>query len=224
MAVAPTIPIVSAGEYLNSGYHPDMEYVEGVLVERDVPTIAHSLLQLILGEYFRRYRKQFRFAALSDARTQIVERARYRIPDRSEEHTSELQSPMYPLFPYTTPSDLLSSASIFAGTASSSDLQRFRMLAPRSSSGLGIASRTDRKSTRLNSSHRCIPSFPTRRLPISYPRRVFSQVPQAVPICSAFGCSHPDRRAGSVSHPGPDAMSRTSSARQDRKLDPLGRH
>jgi Uma2 family endonuclease len=81
MAVAPTIPIVSADEYLNSGYHPDMEYVEGVLVERDVPTIAHSLLQLILGEYFRRYRKQFRFAALSDARTQIVERARYRIPE-----------------------------------------------------------------------------------------------------------------------------------------------
>ena len=81
MAVAPTVPIVSADEYLNSGYHPDMEYVEGVLVERDVPTIGHSLLQLILGEYFRRYRKQFRFAALPEARTQIVERARYRIPD-----------------------------------------------------------------------------------------------------------------------------------------------
>src|ERR1035441_5926259 len=81
MAVAPTIPIVSADEYLNSGYHPDMEYVEGILVERDVPTIAHSLLQLILGEYFRKYRKQFRFAALSETRTQIVEWARYRIPD-----------------------------------------------------------------------------------------------------------------------------------------------
>jgi Uma2 family endonuclease len=81
MAVAPTIPLVSAGEYLNSGYHPDMEYVEGILVERDVPTIAHSLLQLILGEYFRKYRKQFRFAALSETRTQIVEWARYRIPD-----------------------------------------------------------------------------------------------------------------------------------------------
>jgi Uma2 family endonuclease len=73
--------IVPADEYLNSGYHPDREYVEGVLVERDVPTIAHSLLQLILGEYFRRYRKQFRFAALSEARTQIVEQARYRVPD-----------------------------------------------------------------------------------------------------------------------------------------------
>jgi len=73
--------MVSADEYLSSGYHPDREYVDGVLVERDVPTIAHSLLQAILSEHFRKYRKQFRLAALSDARTQIVERARYRIPD-----------------------------------------------------------------------------------------------------------------------------------------------
>jgi Uma2 family endonuclease len=81
MAVVPTITLVSADEYLNSSYRPDVEYVDGVLVERGVPTVSHGLLQLILGEYFRRYRKQFRFAALSETRTQIVERARYRIPD-----------------------------------------------------------------------------------------------------------------------------------------------
>ena len=81
MAVAPTIPLVSADEYLKSGYHPDMEYVEGVLVERSVPTIAHSLLQIILAVYLDPYRTQFRFETLSEARTQIVERARYRIPD-----------------------------------------------------------------------------------------------------------------------------------------------
>jgi Uma2 family endonuclease len=73
--------IVSVDEYLNSGYHPDREYVEGVLVERDVPTISHSLLQILLAVYLDAYRKQFRFAALSEARTQIIERARYRIPD-----------------------------------------------------------------------------------------------------------------------------------------------
>jgi len=81
MAVAPTISRISADEYLNSGYHPDMEYVDGVLVERAVPTVAHGLLQAILSEYFRKYRKQFRFAVLSEARTQIIERTRYRIPD-----------------------------------------------------------------------------------------------------------------------------------------------
>ncbi|MGA3074293.1 MAG: Uma2 family endonuclease [Bryobacteraceae bacterium] len=81
MALAPTIPRISMDEYLTAGYHPDVEYVDGVLVERDVPTISHSLLQAILSEYFRKYRRQFRFAALSEPRTQIVERARYRIPD-----------------------------------------------------------------------------------------------------------------------------------------------
>lgn len=35
----------------------------------------------MLGEYFRRYRKQFGFAAISEPRTQIKERSRYRIPD-----------------------------------------------------------------------------------------------------------------------------------------------
>ena len=81
MAVAPTTPRISVEEYLTVGYHPDVEYVDGLLVERDAPTISHSLLQAMLSEYFRRFRKQFRFAALSEPRTQIVERARYRIPD-----------------------------------------------------------------------------------------------------------------------------------------------
>lgn len=81
MAVVPVIPLVSADEYLNSSYHPDMEYVDGALVERGVPTIAHGLLQAILTEYFRRYRQRFRFALLTETRTQIVERSRYRIPD-----------------------------------------------------------------------------------------------------------------------------------------------
>ncbi|MGA3040851.1 MAG: Uma2 family endonuclease [Bryobacteraceae bacterium] len=81
MALAPTIPHISMDEYLTAGYHPDVEYVDGVLVERDVPTISHSLLQILLGVYLDAFRKQFRFAALPEARTQIIERARYRVPD-----------------------------------------------------------------------------------------------------------------------------------------------
>src|ERR1039457_2034633 len=81
MAVAPIPPLVSVDEYLNSGYHPDMEYVDGALVERGMPTILHSLLQAILIEYFAQYRKALRFLTLPEVRTQIIERARYRIPD-----------------------------------------------------------------------------------------------------------------------------------------------
>jgi Uma2 family endonuclease len=81
MALAPTTPLVSVDEYLNSSYRPDMEYVDGALVERGMPTIAHSLLQMILIEYFSQYRKALRFLPLPEVRTQIIERARYRIPD-----------------------------------------------------------------------------------------------------------------------------------------------
>jgi Uma2 family endonuclease len=81
MAVVPTIPLVSPDEYLNSSYGPDMEYVDGVLVERGVPTVAHSLLQHILEVYLEFYYEQFQFEPLPEVRTQIVERARYRIPD-----------------------------------------------------------------------------------------------------------------------------------------------
>jgi len=81
MAVAPIPPLVSADEYLNSSYHPDVEFVDGVLVERGMPTIAHSLLQMILVQYFAQYQKLGRFLPLPEVRTRIIERARYRIPD-----------------------------------------------------------------------------------------------------------------------------------------------
>jgi Uma2 family endonuclease len=81
MAVAPLPPLVSVDEYLNSSYRPDLEYVDGALVERGMPTIAHSLLQKVLIQHFGEDRKTLRFVPLPGVRTQIVERARYRIPD-----------------------------------------------------------------------------------------------------------------------------------------------
>jgi Uma2 family endonuclease len=81
MAVAPLPPFVSADEYLNSSYRPDLEYIDGALVERGMPTIAHSVLQMILVEQFGKYRKALGYLPLPEVRTRIVERARYRIPD-----------------------------------------------------------------------------------------------------------------------------------------------
>jgi Uma2 family endonuclease len=81
MAVLPIPVILSVDEYLNSSYRPDMEYVDGVLVERGMPTIAHGLLQKILIQRFGQYERTLRFQPLPEVRTQIVERARYRIPD-----------------------------------------------------------------------------------------------------------------------------------------------
>lgn len=81
MTIAPTLPLVTVDEYLGSSWHPDREYVDGVLVERTVPTYFHALLQIIIGSYFRRFERQYRFKVLPELRTQIIEGARYRIPD-----------------------------------------------------------------------------------------------------------------------------------------------
>ena len=81
MATAPVQPAVSVDEYLSSSYRPDLEYVDGYLVERSVPTYLHSLLQALLISHFRQFEKQVGFKALPELRTQIIARARYRIPD-----------------------------------------------------------------------------------------------------------------------------------------------
>jgi Uma2 family endonuclease len=81
MAIAPTAPLVSVDEYLSTSYHPDREYIDGVLVERSVPTFFHALLQMIVGTYLRQFEEQYRFKVLPELRTQIIEGARYRIPD-----------------------------------------------------------------------------------------------------------------------------------------------
>ncbi len=81
MTTAPTLPFVPVEEYLNSSWLPDMEYVEGALVGRSLPTYAHSVLQLIVGGHLRNCRKQFHFGVASECRVELVKRSRYRIPD-----------------------------------------------------------------------------------------------------------------------------------------------
>jgi hypothetical protein len=44
MAAAPNLQSVPVDVYLNSSYSPDMEYVDGLLAERSMPTYCHALL------------------------------------------------------------------------------------------------------------------------------------------------------------------------------------
>jgi Uma2 family endonuclease len=81
MATAPTVPLVPVDEYLNTSYYPDVEFVDGLLVEKSIPTEIHRLLSVILLAWFRQYEKELHIKALADVRTQIIERARYRLPD-----------------------------------------------------------------------------------------------------------------------------------------------
>lgn len=68
-------------EYLNTSYRPDLEFVDGFLVERGMSTASHGLLQAIVAGWFYVLRNEFRLAVMTEPRTQIVARARYRIPD-----------------------------------------------------------------------------------------------------------------------------------------------
>ena len=78
--MATTAAFVSLDEYLNTSYEPDMEFVDGVLVERNVGTPKHGRLQIIVGSYFEKYRKSHRIYAFGDTRLRVAV-GRHRIPD-----------------------------------------------------------------------------------------------------------------------------------------------
>src|SRR6266581_8642615 len=70
--------LISVEEYLNTSYDPDVEYVDGVLVERNVGDWLHSLTQRnILVALTVRYPQVYAVPGLrSQTRT-----TRYRLPD-----------------------------------------------------------------------------------------------------------------------------------------------
>ncbi|HEY1338693.1 MAG TPA: Uma2 family endonuclease [Bryobacteraceae bacterium] len=73
---------VSLDEYLATSYEPDMDFIDGVLVRRNVGTPRHGLLQLIVGSYLHQFRESHRIESFTETRLRIDgETARHRIPD-----------------------------------------------------------------------------------------------------------------------------------------------
>ena len=77
MATLVTIPVE---QYLRSSYDPDMEYVDGRLVERNVGEYFHSRLQALLAALLGSRERQRRYHVFTVLRIRIGP-ARYRIPD-----------------------------------------------------------------------------------------------------------------------------------------------
>ena len=77
MATLATIPVE---EYLRTAYDPDMEYVDGQLVERNVGEYFHSRLQLLLAALLLSRERQRCYRVFTEQRIRIGP-ARYRIPD-----------------------------------------------------------------------------------------------------------------------------------------------
>ena len=72
---------ISMQEYLDTtDFHPDVEYVDGMLKERPVVASVHGLLQSLIGKWFLDHRAEWDVKAAVEVRTR-VSATRVRLPD-----------------------------------------------------------------------------------------------------------------------------------------------
>lgn len=72
--------LVSIQEYLHTVYRPDSDYVDGVLVERNVGEITHQMAQQDLVVFLRERRTLWGIFVVQELRVQVSP-TRYRVPD-----------------------------------------------------------------------------------------------------------------------------------------------
>ena len=78
MATATTL--ISIDEYLRTSYHPDRDYVDGEIQERNLGERDHARLQAILTGWFMTHEKAWNVYALVEQRIRVTTR-RVRIAD-----------------------------------------------------------------------------------------------------------------------------------------------
>ena len=91
--------LVSVAEYLSSSYHPDREYLDGLVVERNWGEKTHSRIQRNLIVYLGYRSKALGIEVFPEQRVQVSP-TRFRVPDvtgvTGEEPRGEIfQSPPY---------------------------------------------------------------------------------------------------------------------------------
>jgi Uma2 family endonuclease len=72
--------LVSIHEYLNTSYRPDRDYVDGVVLERNLGEYDHARLQTEIAYYFRSHSSQWNLRAVVEQRVQVAPN-RFRVPD-----------------------------------------------------------------------------------------------------------------------------------------------
>jgi Uma2 family endonuclease len=77
MSTAIAVPLE---EYLSTIYHPDCDYVDGHLEERNLGEFEHGDLQAALVQYLREKMESFRVRTVTETRVQVAPH-RFRIPD-----------------------------------------------------------------------------------------------------------------------------------------------
>ena len=72
--------LISVREYLSTSYRPDCDYVDGVVVERNVGEFDHARLQGAVFAYFYMRRGQWGIEVVPEQRVQVSAQ-RFRVPD-----------------------------------------------------------------------------------------------------------------------------------------------
>lgn len=81
MATASALPkLISMEEYLASSYEPDLEFVDGVLEEKNMGEWDHSFLQAVITAWFVNHRDEWKIDVLTEYRTR-TSKTRVRLPD-----------------------------------------------------------------------------------------------------------------------------------------------
>jgi len=70
----------SLGEYLRTSYHPDRDYVDGEVQERNLGEFDHAAIQAFLTGWFLQHRQEWQLHVLVEMRVRVSEE-RVRIPD-----------------------------------------------------------------------------------------------------------------------------------------------
>jgi Uma2 family endonuclease len=78
----PVTALLTLDEYLHTVYHPDCDFVDGHLEERNLGETAHGLLQMQLGFWFISHAAEWKIRVISELRTRVAP-TRVRIPDVS---------------------------------------------------------------------------------------------------------------------------------------------
>jgi Uma2 family endonuclease len=103
--------LVSIREYLSTSYRPDCDYVDGVVVERNLGEYDHARLQGAILVYFETRRKQLGLRAVVEQRVQVSP-TRFRIPDicvvKGEPTEQIFRTPPFICIEVLSPQDRLS--------------------------------------------------------------------------------------------------------------------
>jgi Uma2 family endonuclease len=89
----------SIEQYLNTSYHPDCEFVDGLIVERNLGERTHSIAQRDVVAYFAARSEEYRIEVFPGVRVQVSP-TRIRVPDVAVIKSSQFQGEIFTAPPH----------------------------------------------------------------------------------------------------------------------------